>query len=364
MRCVFIYADPPSSANCSLYNAIFPAEAINKLKGHQADCIYIDDFIRNEPWVQDICLNSDIIIVERNLFDDTLVVMQWYKVRNKTISVIFDDAYHLITDSNASAYFWKRGLHEIVMQNGQHTLAPKIPPPMEQFKWGLKISKGIICPSKILSSDWDEFGHTYATKNYLKLDRYDNKNPLFPHPKDEIYVGWSGSMSHFESFSESGIAGALTFILKKYPYVKVLLTGDKKVYDRINISPDRKIFSPYVPEEDWSRLVASYDIGLCPLATEFDKRRSAIKALEYMIMKIPWIATGFETYDYLTEYGTLTQNGLENWKNALCYAIDNIEEKRILANGKSYEFALTQSWDINISKLLDIFKQIIDSEYQ
>jgi glycosyltransferase involved in cell wall biosynthesis len=277
---------------------------------------------------------------------------------------VFDDAYHLIEPYNASHYFWAKGMVEQILPNGQHVLAPKYPPPMQQFKWGLKMSKGIICPSKILASDWDECGHTYATKNYLNLDRYEKKDPLFPHPKEEVFIGWSGSMSHYESFTDSGIAGALTFILKKYPYVKLLLTGDKKVYDRINISPDRKIFSPYVPEEDWSRLVASYDIGLCPLATEFDKRRSAIKALEYMIMKIPWIATNFETYEELGQYGTLTKNGLENWKESICNAIDNIEEKRALANGKAYDFAVSQSWDANIHKVLGIYQQIINSRYQ
>jgi glycosyltransferase involved in cell wall biosynthesis len=364
LKILYVYSDGAEAANCSLHNAIFQAEAINKKKGHTADCMHISEFTANTPLAQELCMNADIIVVERNLFDDTLTMMQFWKVRNKTVSVIFDDAYHLIEPYNASHNFWAKGLVEQVLPDGRVVLTPKIPSAMKQFKWGLKIAKGIICPSKVLASDWDEYGHTYATRNYLKLDRYENRDPLFPHPKEEIFVGWSGSMSHYESFTDSGIAGALTFILKKYPHVKVLLTGDKKVYDRINISPDRKIFSNYVPEEDWSRLIASYDIGLCPLATEFDKRRSAIKALEYMIMKIPWIATDFETYDYLKDYGTLTKNGLENWKNALCDAIDNIEAKRELANGKAYDFALTQSWDNNVDKILSVFQEIINSEYQ
>jgi len=364
MRCALIYSDGAEDANCSRHNIIFPAEAINKTKKHTADCIHINDFLKNEQWVQDILLAADIIVIERNLFDDTLTIMQWYKVRNKNVAVCFDDSYNNICQFNASYNFWAKGMVEQVLQNGQHVLAPKYPFPMTQFRWGLKIAKGIICPSRILASDWDEYGHTYRTHNYLKLDRYENNDPLFPHLKNEIYVGWSGSMSHYESFTESGIAGALTYILKTYPQVKVLLTGDKKVYDRINISPDRKIFSGYVPEEDWSRLVASYDIGLSPLATEFDRRRSWLKSMEYMIMKVPWVGTDMETYEELRDYGTLVKNGLDNWKKALSYAIEHIEEKRELANTKAYDFALTQSWDNNIDKLLNIFQEIINSEYQ
>jgi glycosyltransferase involved in cell wall biosynthesis len=364
LKILYVYADGADSPNCTLHNAIFPAEAINKTGKHTADCIHINEFLFNTPLAQELCTNADIIVVERNLFDDTLSYMQFWKVRNKNLAVIFDDAYHLIEPYNASHYFWAKGLHEIVLENGQHVLAPKQPPAMQQFKWGLKIAKGIICPSRILASDWDEYGHTYRTHNYLKLERYENKEPLFPHPKEELYIGWSGSMSHYESFTNSGIAGALTYILKTYPQVKLLLTGDKKVYDRINISPDRKVFAGYVPEEDWSRLVASYDIGLAPLATEFDRRRSWIKALEYMVMKVPWIGTDMETYEELRDYGTLTKNGLDNWKQAMSYAIENIEEKRELANGKAYDFVLNQSWDKNIQKILDVFQEIINSEYQ
>jgi glycosyltransferase involved in cell wall biosynthesis len=347
-----------------LHNCVFPAEAINKLPQHSADTFHINEFMANTPEVNQSCENADIILVERNLFGDTLTMMQYWKVRNKNIAVVFDDGYHVIDRSNMAFDFWGKGIQTHQNEKGELISQNIVPHPMEQFKWGLRIAKGIVTPSRVLSSDWDEYGKTYRTYNYLKLDRYDNKTPLFQHPKDEIFVGWSGSMSHYDSFTESGIAGALTFILKKYPQVKVLLTGDKRVYDRINIAENRKLFSDYVPEEKWSQLIASYDIGLCPLATDFDRKRSSIKALEYMIMKIPWIASDFETYEELHDYGTLTKNGLENWKTSLSYMIDNIEEKRTLANGKSYEFALSQSWDKNIHKLINIFEQIINSRYQ
>jgi hypothetical protein len=364
LKILYVYGDKPEGANCTLHNCIFPAEAINKTGKHTADCIHVDEFMKNDELVQGLCLNADLIVVERNLFGDTLTMMQLYKVRNKSVAVIFDDQYSMITPKNASYSFWAKSETYTALPNGQIQVSPIRPTPMEQFKWGLKMSKGIITPSRVHCADWDEYGPTYRTRNYLKLDRYENTEPLFPHPKEELLIGWSGSMSHFESFTDSGIAPALTYILKTYPQVKLLLTGDREVYNRINISPERKIFSDYVPEEKWSQLVASYDIGLAPLATEFDRRRSPIKALEYMIMKVPWIASDFETYEELKDYGTLTKNGLANWKEAISYAIEHIEEKRELANGKAYEFALTQSWDTNIDKLLKIFQEIINSHYQ
>jgi len=112
LKVLFIYSDGAGDANCSLHNAIFPAEAINKKKGHTADCIHISEFLTNSPIAQELCANADIIVVERNLFDDTLSYMQFWKVRNKNVAVIFDDAYHLIEPENASHYFWAKGLEE------------------------------------------------------------------------------------------------------------------------------------------------------------------------------------------------------------------------------------------------------------
>ena len=100
------------------------------------------------------------------------------------------------------------------------------------------------------------------------------------------------------------------------------------------------------------------------MATEYDKRRSRIKSLEYCALKIPWIATDFPPYEGMREYGTLVQNGLDNWKKGLEEMVVNIDQKRELANGKAYEFALSQTWDKNIGKLLSMYQEIINSRYQ
>jgi len=122
-----------------------------------------------------------------------------------------------------------------------------------------------------------------------------------------------------------------------------------------------EIFQPYVPDEQWASLQKSIDIGLAPLTSAFDRRRSPIKVLEYMLLKIPWIATNFETYEELGEYGHLVENGIENWKKILCDAVENIDQYRELANGKAYEYALSQSYEKNIDKLIAVYEHIINS---
>jgi len=357
---VFVYADSEGEKNCSWYNAINPAKAINKLEGHHADVFYINDFNNNTEAVQKACEKADIIVIERNLFGDTLVMEMFWWVRNKTIAVIFDDAYPLLEHENVAYGFWHE--NHIMTRNEDNTLntLTVVPKTLTQLRRGVRMAKGMIAPSRVLAEDWKAYTKTYRIHNYLDLDRYpEDTKPLFPH--DDIVIGWCGSMSHVSSFTDSGVLPALTYVGRKYPNVRIMCGGDKRVYDKVNLPEGKKFFSPFVPEEQWASLLKSIDIGLAPLSSEFDKRRSRIKVLEYMITKTPWIATNFETYQEFSEYGTLVENGVDNWKKALVGMIENIECARKVANGKAYEFALEQSYDKNIGELLSVYQQIIDS---
>jgi glycosyltransferase involved in cell wall biosynthesis len=363
MFVVFIEADEDSK-NCSLFNCEYPAKAINKVPGHKAEVYTITEFNQHTERVQKSCMEADLIIVERNLFGDTLPTMMWFKVRSKILAVTYDDAYDLMETSNVAHQFWIKS--QVVQPNekGEMQVINISPSPLEQFKWGLRESAGIICPSRVLADDWNMYAKTYRTHNYILPERYENAVSLFPHDQKELYIGWSGSMSHLKSFTDSGIAGALTYVVRKYPQVTILMTGDHRVYDRINVPEGRKKYSNYVPDDQYGNLLKSFDLGLAPLFGEYDRRRSWIKVLEYAFLKIPWIASNYETYEELGDYGTLTENGLENWKNALCNAIENIDAKRELANGKAYDFAMANTWDRNVGKLLSMYQEIINSKYQ
>jgi glycosyltransferase involved in cell wall biosynthesis len=263
---------------------------------------------------------------------------------------------------NVSYPFWHDS--QIITQNEKKEtqVLQVVPPILRQFSWGLRIGKGLICPSETLCNDWKDYIKGYPIHNYLDAERYDlSAPPLFPH--DDIVIGWCGSMSHVSSFVGSGVTQALVYVARKYPNVRIMLTGDKRVYDNLNLPESKKLYSNFVPEAQWGSLLKSIDIGIAPLATEYDKRRSRIKVLEYMYMKVPWIASDFPTYREFSEYGQLTANGTENWKKVLCQTVENISKWKELANGKSFAHAATQTYDLNAETLLATYQKIIDSEY-
>lgn len=356
------YADDAHSLNCSLFNILYPAKYINeKYPGiHSADTFHISQLIQWTPEVVESCQKADLVIIERNLFGDTLMREMQLFLQNKPVAVIWDDDYTRIESLNASYSFWHDSIVQQQAQNGQVQNLKIVPSTITQLRRGARLAKAYIGPSRKLAEDWSKYTDAYRIYNYLDLERYpEDAKPLLPY--DGITIGWCGSMSHVSSFTDSGILPALTYVARKYDNVRVLCGGDKRIFDKINLPDTKKVFQPYVPDEQWASLQKSIDIGLAPLTSEFDRRRSPIKVLEYMLLKIPWIATNFETYEELGEYGHLVENGVDNWKKILCDAVENIDKYRELANGKAYEYALTQTYDKNIDKLVDVYQKIINS---
>ncbi len=361
INCAFIFADQKNELNCSKFNALRPAEAINKIDGHQAIAMHIDQFTRNDEETQKIISQADIIIVERNYFGDALTIMQFWKSRGKSIIACFDDAYDLMHPKNVAYPFWHDGIISYRNEKGEEFTAVANPKPLDQFTWGLRMVKGIQVPSVMLAKDWEKYAPTYYVPNYLEIDKYLDVKPLYPH--NDIIIGWCGSMSHLASFTDSGASRALKKIARKYDNVKILIGGDKRVYDSIDLREGKKLFQPYVPEEQFLPLIKSFDIGLAPLVGRYDMRRSHIKVLEYMALQMPWVASDMITYSHLREYGIMTENTIDAWVDNLSYAIEHLDERREYAKGAPFDFAMSMSYDNNIQNTLALYQKIIDTPY-
>lgn len=358
----FFFADDIGSLNCSLYNILYPAKHINeKYPGiHSVDTFHISQLNQWVPEVVESCQKADLILIERNLFGDALIRETQLFLQNKNVALIWDDDYTRIETLNASYSFWHDSIVQQPDANGQIENIKIFPHNITQLRRAARLAKAYIGPSRLLAEDWSKYTNAYRIYNYLDLDRYpEDAEPLYPFKG--ITIGWCGSLSHVSSFTDSGIIPALTYIGRKYDNVRIMTGGDKRIYDKINLPNERKIFSSYVPDEQWASLQKSIDIGIAPLTSPFDRRRSHIKVLEYMLLKIPWIASNFETYEELGEYGHLIENGVDNWKKAICDAVENIDQYRELANGKAYEYALSQSYEKNIDKLIAVYEHIINS---
>lgn len=403
---LFVYADNPQEFNCSFHNCTSPSDAINRTSKHTSKYIHMSQWIANSEETQRLCSEADTIVVERNFFGDCLTMISYWKVRGKSILAIFDDAYQIIHSKNVSYNFWKYGETKYIESNittkvmnmmvdpanneswagldnkTKNEIANEVykvlnakipniekisymkPLPLEQFAWGLKMVKGIEVVSQALADDWKHLNNTYLIHNYLEPGRYDNVQPLFPHDEKEIWVGWSGSLSHVDSFESSGLLKAFKRIIKKYDNVKILLTGDKRVFDLVDVPEDRKAHSPFVPADKYPALMKSIDIYTIPLFGEYDKRRSQIKPLECCALQIPWIATNFPNYNHLASNGIFTENGSKNWEDVISEMIENYPKHKERVAEEPYQFSKTQYLDGHIQERIDLYEKLMNEPYK
>ena len=363
MKILYVFADTPQELNCSTHNCFNPTNAINKSSEHHADYIHTSVFIENNEETQKLVTSADLVILERNVFSDCLTALTFWKVRGQNFAIIFDDGYHCMHPKNVSYGFWHDNEVKGVDAEGKEIIGKIFPPVLEQLKWGIAMSKGLQTVSQALCDYWQPVNDTYLIHNHLVIENYLDVKPLYKHEGD-IWIGWNGSLSHLDSFESSGLLNAFRKIVRKYKNVKILISGDKRIYDAINVAPNKKIFSPFVPANQFPPLVKSLDISTIPLFGEYDHCRSQIKPLECMALKVPFLATNFPNYNHLAPYGNFTENGWSNWEEKLSDMIENLPMYKEKANEVGFPFALTQNIDLHVDERINLYQKLIDKPYR
>lgn len=351
----YVFADRPGETNTSIYRCMIPAKALANA-GYGVSLIPAQLFQEKTKESDDACNNSHVIVIERNLFGDVLTQAINWIVRGRCVIANFDDNYEVIESTNASYPYWHDGIIKVPGEDGELKTMNIFPHPLWQFKLGLKMCHAQIMPSKELVKYFGEYSPTYFVPNYFETQHYID---IPKEERDYIAIGWGGSLSHLQSFKDSGVLEALENVCRVRPNVKMMICGDKRVADIMKIPQDNMIFHPFVPHEQWGGIVArKFDIGLAPLEGEYDKYRSWIKVMEYMLTKTPWVASQGPAYNELNEYGKLIPNTVDDWTVAILDVIDNYQAAKEKANGKPYEFSLTQDIKNNVESITDTFREI------
>jgi hypothetical protein len=354
MHIVYVFADTAREWNCSEWRCAVPARAINTTRRHTASLLSLLDFAHNTSAAQTACRPADVIVVQRNLVGPVLSAMQHWKARGKTVLADFDDAYDLMPPSNPGYRFWHQ--HLATDPDGQEVRIA--PPPLTQFKWGLRLAHAATVPSKRLADDWREYAQVEYVPNYIELDNY-----LLARrePHEGVILGWGGSLSHLQSFTGSGLLAALKRVCRARPQVKVMICGgDRRIFDQLPLPPAQKILMPWTKYADWPRQMAAFDIGLAPLHGAYDERRSWIKVLEYMVMKIPWVASEGPAYHDLRRMGWLVRNTPNAWERILLDMVDHLADYADEAGREAHLFGLSQSSAANAESLVATYEQVIE----
>lgn len=357
MNVIYVFADNAQEWNSSEWRCAIPARAINRTRRHSAQLLSIAEFAENSPRAQSLCGAADLIVVQRNLVGAVLTAIQHWKARDKAVVADFDDAYDLMPPNNPSYPYWGKGLKALPQPDGTTAWEKIDPPPLRQFKWGLRLVHAATVPSKRLAGDWQAYAEMHYLPNYIDLEKY---RTVTAEAHEEVVLGWGGSLSHLHSFTESGILTALRRVCRARPRVKVMVCGnDQRIFAKLPLPENQKVLQPWAAYADWPRVLAKFDIGLAPLQGPYDERRSWIKVLEYMVMKIPWVASEGPAYQELRPYGWLVKNTPSAWERVLLDMIDHLPDYKAEAAREPYLFGIGQGIDENVDKVIGIYAAIL-----
>jgi glycosyltransferase involved in cell wall biosynthesis len=352
MKILFIGADTPNEHNSEEWRIDVPFRALRRA-GIPVEYLRVEEWLSalEDEWTK----AADLVIFQRNTFGYAINKILYWRTLGKPIVVDLDDAYGLmgLDTGSPNAEFWALGIQT---EDGKRVqLEPK---PYDLLKWGLKIAGALSSPSELILDDWKDFGiRRYLLPNYVDPSYY-KRVEVYREP-GKIYIGGGGSMGHIKSWRDSGISEALSKICREDKRLIVAFAGDERVYSRVNVPRSNKAPLGWVSPILYHRSLSLFDIGVVPLAGEYDRRRSWIKPVEYAIMGIPWIGTNYEP-NLTAPGGKVIENGIMNWYNAIMETVERLPELQSKVFSARKAVLDHFSIDKNISNLLTTYQKIID----
>ena len=377
MNILYFIADGPNEYNSSRWRVSSPYNAINKRDWkHKARIASSKIWMDQTDEAKELCQWADLISIQRVGIDKSIPAIKYWRSRGKAVVIDYDDDYFRINKSNAAFKFWGEGMVDITVNDGHKFQTPMNTHPVVQFIEGLKSCTAATMPSELLARDARAFTDSFFIPNYIEKSLYPvrNKKELDP---NKIVIGWGGSLSHIESFEHSGVVPALKNILDSRNNVYLLIVGDERVVTKLKelgVRGDRIIYHPYVPYDRWYQTLQLYDIGIAPLAQEYDMRRSWIKVVEYMSMGIPFVATDTAPYQnqrirhhcrtglFVKQGDKASDSNEHEWERALLGAITNLKELKEKAQQDSDEHYFNFEIETNVESILKIYQEIVDIE--
>jgi hypothetical protein len=354
MIITFVYPAESNNWEGIEWRCNMPAKAINRTGVHKANVISDIDFAYHSNQCITQCLESDVIVIYNKIYGRMISSIHHWQARDKTIVVDFEEAYQLLDHESEEYKFWFEGL-QVTKDNNLKYISPA---PMTQFKWGLKLVDGISVPSERLANDWMSFNEIAVIPNYIGVEAYNAPNKK--RKNGDFVIGWHGKNNHLDVLEKSGALSGVIAALNKNPEAlfKIFLDDDRK-YENALLDHNQIQIYEGINRSKWLEALTEIDIGLIPMIGQFDQRKSMRTALEYMVMKIPWIGSQKTIFLEAENYGSIVENAEEDWKIKLEEILSRYDVYKEYALQDPFLFGIGKSIDENIGKTINVYKRFI-----
>ncbi|MCX7861608.1 MAG: glycosyltransferase family 4 protein [Bacteroidales bacterium] len=195
-----------------------------------------------------------------------------------------------------------------------------------------------------------DISSTINTEVYKEKQSYELSSP--------IIIGWSGS--HSTSSYLKILEPVFNNLLEKQLNFKVLVIGDKNFsFENANIPLEAKEWNLTDEVKELSR----FDIGVYPLPDEpWVYGKSGLKALQYMAIGIPTIATAIGANFRIIEHGVngflIKDNNIGDWVNTILHLCSDIQLRKTI--GKNARIKVIQEFSVqsNAAKYLTVLNSL------
>ena len=235
----------------------------------------------------------------------------------------------------------------------------------EQATMMMKASSSVVVGSHKLRDFVRNFNnHVYLIPSSINLNYYKTKKEN----KGNNYttLGWIGNGINYKQ-DLLMLIRPLEKIGRKYN-IKLIIVGafgQKEIHE--GFSRMKNVVVEIVDSINWENpiatpsVISNFDIGLYPLLDkEYNQYKCGFKALEYMAMGIPVVASPIGENKFMVENGKdgfLALNE-DDWEKSISYLIENksIQEK-MGKRGRS-KVETDYSLEVCASKLINVFKKL------
>lgn len=165
--------------------------------------------------------------------------------------------------------------------------------------------------------------------NCVNLTQW-NRLPIERKDKDQIRICWAGGHSHWEDLFL--IRNALIETAKRYPNVRIVMVGYKPPGIESTFLPGQVEFHEWVetPAHPYRLAALDIDIAVIPLKdTIFNRRKSAIKWIEFSALGIPSVSSYISPYKEMADLDGgnngfyVENNDTDSWIKALSLLIED-----------------------------------------
>jgi len=368
---IYVHADTSGlDSFCSTWLCLNPAQAL-ATAGYAVQIMSVTDFVAKRPL-------DELIVVERLLWDGcepstfdsmpngpvkslllefaglrVLETIEYAQSKGCKVIAVFDDHYEQYPEHAEFNGIRDKWLHGTISGRAMGFL------PADDFKRGLGLVDAAMTPSRYLC---DYYGR-YARKMY-----YVHNRPTFssapwwsvvntaPRPDGKLVLGWSGTAQHYHTWLDNKhLLGALVVLRDEIVLRGVIPPAIARIIDSYGIELE---VLPPVPMDRFPDVVATYDVGICPLQGEYDQGRSWIKWLECSLMGKPVVASRLAgVYDECRGGYRVKDESVKEWVTALEW-LTNADMRQVKA-AEGLSWAWGQGWDENLAELLRVFVEVL-----